>query len=140
VRNQSLRPVVVRPLYPADLTSLRNALPKGQEKDLHELLRIVAPGKIRWTLPVIAEAEEDTQKAEADQERAAAVSANISRQNTSRDIKKSNANFKERTGGKVLALPTLSLDFGAKKKGITWEVRYKHINLGPEERDGLVIL
>ncbi len=140
VRNQSPRPVVVRPLYPADLTSLRDALPEGQVKDLNEILRVVAPGKTRWTLPVIAEAEEETPKAEADQERAAAVSSDVSRQDTGRDMKKSIPNFKESTGGKVLALPTLSLDFGAKEKGISWEVRYKHVNLDRGKVGGLMIL
>lgn len=166
VLNSHPRPVVVRPLYPADLASLRATLSKGQAKYLDEVLRVVAPGKTRWTLPVIAEAEEDihetvedshgaeedsceaegdhreaeeyNQEAEVNQQRTGVLNNARERKETSEwtEIKK----FQERKGGKVLALPTLNWDFGAKEKGISWEVRYKKIQILSHKNFSSIIL
>lgn len=185
VCNPHSRPVVVRPFYPADLTLLRATLSKGQAKDLDELLRVVALGKIRWTLPVIAEAVEDVVIHEAETEdcqearqahpEAAGEAANHEAARHHSEAEKANnhetkpnqqqqqqqqqqtkvptniipehrpkkpstsgrkptmASFKERKGGKVLALPTLNWDLGAREKGISWEVRYKKIQMSSKK-------
>ncbi len=46
-------PILIRPLRPEDLSRLRTSCRTQEVKELDEILRIVAPGKIRWTLPVI---------------------------------------------------------------------------------------
>ena len=55
VHNPLSYPLMVRHLHPADITFLRIYLPKSDLDSLIELLREAAPGKIRYTLPVIAE-------------------------------------------------------------------------------------
>ena len=166
VVNRHTHPVVIRPLYPADLALLRVILPKGQAKYLDEVLRIAAPGKIRWTLPVIAEAEEDSQEAvkgsheaeesseKAEETRGEAEQNNQEAEVTPQPNRSSNnarkgketsewtriKSFQERTGGKVLALPTLNLDYGAKEKGINWEVRYKKVQFPNHKNFSSIIL
>ncbi|KAL6719362.1 hypothetical protein ACLMJK_003601 [Lecanora helva] len=52
--NRSKDSVQVRPFCEADLQALRAALPKAQLKLLEDVLAAAAPGKVRWTLPVIS--------------------------------------------------------------------------------------
>lgn len=220
VFNHHSRPVVVRPFYPADLTWLRANLTKEEARDLDESLRVVAPGKVRWTLPVIAEAEdddggeaeegsrddlehsyeaeeyshetlitgndsgEDNHQAEESLDKEAeeekedehldakepanhAVNSNSSSLSSSSSSNTSNTTvtetatetepptpnpnpnpttnphkeknktkkkqtsyykkYSQRTGGRILALPTLNWDFGARERKVEWEVRYKHV-------------
>lgn len=205
--NRHSRPVVIRPFYPADLTLLRATLPKEQARDLDEALRVVAPGKLRWTLPVIAEAEENRNEAEegsrqhgaadcheseediheaeegediheaeegednhlkadkATQEAKFTSSSNTtpnaieSESETKRLIStpnppnnKQNKNptktkkpsqytkYSDRTGGLILALPTLNHDFGAQERGVEWEVRYKKVTIPKQRKFETIIL
>lgn len=240
--NRHSKPVVVRPFYPADLTLLRAILPKEEARDLDESLRVVAPGKIRWTLPVIAEAEdEDDNEAEEgshdgiggsfeakesshetlrtgndsgeesheveqtldneaeengdeddhhlDAEEIANPGANSSSSSSSNDnttatepatetepeppnsnsnsnstpnpnpnptstnpqkknhhqktintTKTSHKRYSQRTGGRILALPTLNWDFGARERGIKWEVRYKQVKIPRHKKfEGIIL-
>lgn len=54
VQNASNFLLLIRPLRPQDLVCLRSSRTQSLEvRELDTLLRVVAPGKIRWTLPVI---------------------------------------------------------------------------------------
>lgn len=54
VQNATNSPLFIRPLQPEDLVRLRSSRTRFLEvRELDRLLRVVAPGKIRWTLPVI---------------------------------------------------------------------------------------
>lgn len=54
VQNATNFPLFIRPLQPEDLVRLRSSRTRFLEvKELDRLLRVIAPGKIRWTLPVI---------------------------------------------------------------------------------------
>lgn len=54
VQNATNLPLLIRPLRPEDLVRLRSSRTRFPEvRELDRLLQIVAPGKIRWTLPVI---------------------------------------------------------------------------------------
>ena len=213
--NRHSKPVVVRPFYPADLALLRVTLSNRQSRALDEFLRIVVPAKIRWTLPVIAEAEEDSQEIGEDCQKAVegsreaegkskeaiedsheAVEENDNYEaeeevahwqnledhqkaelnynpiesphntasskeaepnetktasepkaetetestDTKSKAKKAYPKFTERTGGRVLALPTLNRDFGAKELGIKWQVRYKKVNISNHKNFETIIL
>ena len=226
--NRHSRPVVVRPFYPTDLTLLRAKLPKQEARDLDKSLRIVAPGSVRWTLPVIAEAEEDdgneaeegshdgsggsfeaeesgheTIKPDKDLEEdkheaeeildkeakdnndyldaeevvnpgAKSISSlssnNITVTETATETEPPNPNstpnstpnlnptsnpqkkkqkktaktcykkYSQRTGGRILALPTLNWDFGARERDIEWEVRYKQVKIPKHKRFESIIL
>lgn len=57
VQNATNFPLLIRPLRPEDLVRLRSSRTQFLEvRELDRLLRVVAPGKIRWTLPVILKA------------------------------------------------------------------------------------
>lgn len=57
VQNATNFPLLIRPLRPEDLVRLRSSRTQSLEvKELDSLLRVVAPGKVRWTLPVIVTA------------------------------------------------------------------------------------
>lgn len=58
VLNANSESVVVRSLRANDLTHLRAILPKESWQNLHNLLAEVAPGKIRYTLPIVAAADD----------------------------------------------------------------------------------
>jgi len=55
--NRTTSPMVIRPLRQADLAFLRRTLSRDAWTALHNLLAEVAPDKIRYTLPVIADAD-----------------------------------------------------------------------------------
>lgn len=113
IHNPTPKPITIRPLLPTDLTHLRTSLP--QKSHLNHLLGITAPSKTRWTLPVLAEVSE-------------------------RERENEKQNYKERKQGRVLALPSLGLDFGAREAGISWEVRYKKVDLRQRGNvDGIVL-
>ena len=52
--NKSSKPVVVRPMREDDLKPFRTSLSPQDRARFDELLDVTAPGKIRWTLPVLA--------------------------------------------------------------------------------------
>ena len=129
VHNPFPFPLIIRHLHPADLISLRaSSQPKAHLDSLTELLREAAPGKIRFTLPVIAELDQ----------RSIAETATKSIMATKEE---SEGGEKENLRGKVLALPTLGWgDAEAKAKGLRWEARYKKVDLSAIRRDKCVIL
>lgn len=54
VQNATNFPLFIRPFQPEDLVRLRSSPTRFLEvRELDRLLRVIAPGKIRWTLPVI---------------------------------------------------------------------------------------
>lgn len=106
IHNPTPFPLLVRFLHVDDLRQLRTSLPSTQVKQLDQLLRTAAPGKIRWTLPVLVQKKTE-QGAEPGVET-------------------------------VLALPTLGWDCNAEKLGVSYEVRYKQIDLG--DRKDVIIL
>lgn len=54
VQNATNFPLLIRPLRPEDVIRLRTSRTRILEvRELDRLLRVIAPGKIRWTLPVI---------------------------------------------------------------------------------------
>ena len=110
IHNPTPFTLLVRSLRIANLRQLRASLHPAKAKTLDKLLRDIAPGKIRYTLPVLV--RKDTEQ-DRDTE-------------TERET--------------VLALPTLRCDFGAKKLGVRWEVRYRGFDLGHEWDRRKVIL
>ena len=54
ISNATAHPLQLRSLLESDLTYLKETLPELSWKGLHQELRTAAPGKIRWSLPVIA--------------------------------------------------------------------------------------
>jgi tRNA(Ile)-lysidine synthase len=59
IENRSLRSLYVRPFCKDDLMSFRRSLPKIDREDLRWLLKNIAPGDVRWTLPAIVLREVD---------------------------------------------------------------------------------
>lgn len=57
VSNSTSSPLIVRPLREQDLKPFRIALTWAQRQHFDELLGVTAPGKVRWTLPVLARAD-----------------------------------------------------------------------------------
>lgn len=55
--NRTAVPLVIRPLQKQDLRPFRLALTSEQKQKFDELLSVAAPGKVRWTLPVLARAD-----------------------------------------------------------------------------------
>lgn len=65
VQNATNFPLTIRPLQPEDLVRLRSSSTRVLEvRELDRLLRVIAPGKIRWTLPVIIIARSQEQPEE----------------------------------------------------------------------------
>ncbi len=62
VHNPTPFPVLIRPLSPIDLSRRSSSRARKDVKELYELLRIAAPGKIRWTLPGIVQVLETGQE------------------------------------------------------------------------------
>jgi len=54
VRNYTEDPIIVRPFEEQDLKLFRTSLSEQDEARFDELLDLAAPGKVRWTLPVLA--------------------------------------------------------------------------------------
>lgn len=122
IENPLPTPLVIRPFHLTDLTFLRASLPKPELDDLHARLRAVAPGKVRWTLPVIAELEDDgtTRGGKGWDEEGVRAEGRV----------QGGEKKTERIKGQVLALPTLGWGPMAKAKGVRWEARYKKADLG----------
>ena len=57
VSNRTPEPLIIRPLREHDLKPFRLALSTTQRRSFDELLGVAAPGKVRWTLPVLAKAD-----------------------------------------------------------------------------------
>ena len=62
VMNRSETSLIVRPFREADLQSLRVNLSRSQIRLLEDVLAAAAPGKVRWTLPVIARVEQTSDR------------------------------------------------------------------------------
>lgn len=124
---------VIRPLHPADLALLRSTQPKSRIKELDELLHIVAPRKIRWTIPVIAKAEEEVEEEDVVGNTTTPSTHPTPTPTTPQPPQNNHyppitpPSTPPKRGGQVLALPTLNLDFGARARGIVYEVRFKRI-------------
>ena len=58
ILNHLTHPLEVRSLRISDMQAIRSKFPSRQVKDLEKALSEAAPGKVRWTLPIIAEAIE----------------------------------------------------------------------------------
>ena len=58
--NRSRQPLTVRPFQISDFRYLQSILSRQRCKELHQYLRAAAPGKVRWTLPAIAEVGDDS--------------------------------------------------------------------------------
>ena len=58
--NRSSRPLIVRSFQPSDLQHLHYTLSRARYKELHHLLHLTVPGKVRWTLLAIAETGGDS--------------------------------------------------------------------------------
>ena len=59
VKNLSTRPLLIRPFLPTDLHTIKETVPKEVWRQLREALADCAPGKVRWTLPAIAQSAVD---------------------------------------------------------------------------------
>ncbi|KAI9868266.1 MAG: hypothetical protein M1830_005683, partial [Pleopsidium flavum] len=97
VRNHSEHPIIVRPFQEQDLNTFRTSLSQEGKARFDELLDVAAPGKVRWTLPVLA-----------------------------------------REDGQMLAAVTLGVGLEELQGKVTWNVRYKKIDLGERGWDVLV--
>ena len=61
VLNNTPRPLIVRPLQSRDLREIKAKIPSAQWELFHSHLGQIAPGKSRWTLPIIAELDDTTE-------------------------------------------------------------------------------
>lgn len=59
VHNHTSFTLRIQPLRLENLRQLRSTLPASNVKSLNRLLRVAAPGKIRWTLPVLLREEQN---------------------------------------------------------------------------------
>ena len=57
--NRSCQVLTIRSFQISDLQYLRSILSPKRYKGFHQLLRLAAPGKVRWTLPAVAEIRGD---------------------------------------------------------------------------------
>ena len=57
--NRSCHSLSVRSFQVSDLHYLRSILSRQRYKEFHQYLRGAAPGKVRWTLPAVAEIRDD---------------------------------------------------------------------------------
>ena len=58
--NRSCRPLIVRSFEPSDLQHLHSTLSRQRYKEFKNFLRLTVPGKVRWTLLVVAEVEDNS--------------------------------------------------------------------------------
>ena len=58
VSNSTPSTLIIRPLQEQDLKPFRLALKWTRRQQFNELLSVAAPGKVRWTLPVLAKADD----------------------------------------------------------------------------------
>lgn len=59
ILNHTTNPLQIRPLHPSDMSIIRTALPPEKSQHILKTLSSAAPGKIRWTLPIITEVNEE---------------------------------------------------------------------------------
>jgi len=59
VENRGTRPLSIRPFLKDDLATFKRSLTKKEQERLRIVLRNLAPGDVRWTLPAIAVRESD---------------------------------------------------------------------------------
>lgn len=98
--------LLIRPFQPSDLQPFQLSLPPARRTDLTNLLKMSAPGKVRWTLPAIAILEEGDGLIEG--------------------------------RGRVIALPTLGLVAEGWEGHVSWEIRYKNVDLR-EGREAAIV-
>ena len=119
VHNPTPFPLIIRPLCEKDLVELRASLSPRPRHALNELLHVAAPGKVRWTLPVIA--------------RVRANGAHGQRGKGEEREENQGAGGQEGGGGEekeeeeLLALPTLPWKMRMRDTMVSWEVRYKQV-------------
>ena len=125
LRNTGTRKFIMRTWREDEMPAIRaNMAPRAYDR-FRDALRDAAPGKVRWTLPVIAEIRDDMDQDEYNQtsiEEGLAVRAKTNK-------------AEKRLTGSIILFPTLGkagwLDVvdqdGCRK--LEWEVRYKHVAL-----------
>jgi tRNA(Ile)-lysidine synthase len=59
VHNRSTRQLAIRPFLKDDLAIFKHSLTKKEQERLRTVLRTLAPGDVRWTIPAIAVREPD---------------------------------------------------------------------------------
>ena len=128
IRNKSSRALVLRAWESHELRAIRDSVPRPKFDDFRGALKIAAPGKVRWNLPVIAEAT--IQETNGGIDINDVSSASDSTQSHFRD-----RNIVPGIRGKILVFPTLGkvgwldiLDENGDRK-LEWEVRYKNFKL-----------
>lgn len=132
VRNNTFKPLVVRAWDSGELRAIKDNITGEKFNKFHKTLKAVAPDKIRWTLPVIAEAKNHKVGVEINNTDNSRTGSVIT-QPEAGEIK-DDADLL----GKILVFPTLGtvgwLDVLDEKgdRRLDWEVRYKHIELTSE--------
>lgn len=132
IQNKSSKTLVLRAWGSHELQAIRNSFPRPTFDDLHNTLKIAAQGKIRWTLPVVAEAAvHDTDIEPANTDRS--TNMTVGKDSTNPGTVARNA--APSRPGKILVFPTLGkvgwlnvLDDKGNRK-LEWEVRYKYVQL-----------
>ena len=122
VLNRTPKSLVVRAWQSHEMSSIRSSTPSNIFNTFQRLLKLTAPGKIRWTLPVIAEAGFEQEDKIFD----------------TPPNDKANCS----SPGRILAFPTLGkpgnlniMDDNG-KRNVDWEVRYKHNILQSRDEEG----
>ncbi|KAI9838592.1 MAG: hypothetical protein M1819_004905 [Sarea resinae] len=111
IYNPTSQALVLRTFFPSDLKPFRLSLSAQQLKLFDTLLKAAAPGKVRWTLPVIARTEADG---------GGVIAVPTLRIGTQRFGEAGTTHGKDEQGA------------------VRWEVRYKAIDIG--QRDETVII
>lgn len=147
IRNRSSKTLVLRTWAGHELPAIRDSMDSPNFKIFQATLKAAAPGKIRWSLPVIAEAATEEN---SDNVLQGAMDMNPSNDNMTAsddsprlpDSKVRNATLDK--SGKILVFPTLGkvgwLDIRDEKgkQRFNWEVRYKHVDFldkDPNDRE-----
>ena len=132
VRNQTSGNLVVRAWEQCEMSAIKNRIPSSVFKNFRSALTAAAPGRIRWTLPVIAEAGRGENQVGGN-----SASTSDDAQSDLRDSKLDCIGL-----GKILVFPTLGtagwldiLDEEGRRK-LEWEVRYKHVRLRRRDEKG----
>lgn len=133
IRNTSSRTLVLRTWDSSEVPAVRDSISRSHFTQFHNTLKDAAPNKIRWTLPVIAEAtpqDMDSNNAAVNNDNA---EMDFSNDETHAEL--ASRNPASRGQGKILVFPTLGkvgwldiLDETGDRK-VEWEVRYKNVQL-----------
>ena len=147
IRNRSSKTLVLRTWAGHELQAIRDSMDSPSFKQFHATLKAAAPGKIRWALPVIAEAAAEEN---FDNVLHGATDINPSNDNTTASDdspKLLDSKVRDMTlekPGKILVFPTLGksgrLDIRDENgnRRLDWEVRYKHVDFldkDPNDRE-----